>query len=157
MVFWDKGIGYRLSHYNLLVNANGIQHAIDLFENQTYYVNMDPNSTAWVILQTMLPLYTGAPLTSVNPDLRIGIPGQYKNMDYCVRFDWEQLKETNPPSLYACNENTGFLSINQQPIHLTEMDDANIPKQISGHSVMMGYIDNKHNDKFFKNGGLIIH
>lgn len=157
MVFWDKGIGYRLSHYNLLVNANGIQHAIDLFENQTYYVNMDPNSTAWVILQTMLPLYTGAPLTSVNPNLRIGIPGQYKNMDYCVRFDWDQLKETNPPSLYACNENTGFLAINQQPIHLTEMDDANIPKQISGHSVMMGYTDNKRNDKFFKNGGLIIH
>ena len=73
MIFWNKGKGIRLSHYNLLVNANGVQHAIDLFENQTYHVNLKPNSTAWVILQAMLPLYSGAPLTSTNPDISIGV------------------------------------------------------------------------------------
>jgi len=154
MVFWDKGKGIRLSHYNLLVNANGIQHAIDLFENQTYFVYMKPNSTAWVILQAMLPLYTGAPLTSDNPDLRIGFPDQSEIADYIVRFDWDKLTKTDPPSLYVCNENTAFLAINEQPIHLTEMNDATNPKDISGHSVMMGYLDNNENEKVFTGNSL---
>ena len=73
MVFWNEGKGIKLSHYNLLVNANGIQHAIDLFENQTYHISIEPDSMVWVILQAMLPLYTGAPLTSENPDMKLGI------------------------------------------------------------------------------------
>ncbi|MBN4081315.1 hypothetical protein JYT44_03010 [Caldithrix abyssi] len=156
MVFWEKGQGIRLSHYNLLVNANGIQHAIDLFENQTYFVSMIPNSTAWVILQAMLPLYTGAPLTSDKPDLTIGLADQLENPDYIVQFDWDQLNETDPPSLYVCPQNTAFLAINQQPIHLTEMDDSADPKQISGHSVMMGYSDDELNEKVFKGRSLVL-
>ena len=152
MIFWDKGIGIRLSHYNLLVNANGIQHAIDLFENQTYHINLEPNSTAWVILQAMLPLYTGAPLTSVNPDMSIGI----NNEDYQICFEWDQLEDTSPPSLYVCNENTAFLSINKSPIHLTAFDSNTNPKKISGHSVMMGYLDEDLNEKAFLKDSLKI-
>ena len=136
MIYWDKGKGIRLSHYNLLVNANGIQHAIDLFENQTYHVNLEPNSTAWVILQAILPLYTGAPLTANNPDMTIGI----NKGDYKICFEWDSLEETSPPSLYVCNENTAFLSINKSPIHLSAFDNDTNPTKISGHSVMMGYI-----------------
>ena len=152
MIYWDKGKGIRLSHYNLLVNANGIQHAIDLFENQTYHVNLEPNSTAWVILQAILPLYTGAPLTANNPDMTIGI----NKGDYKICFEWDSLEETSPPSLYVCNENTAFLSMNKSPIHLSAFDNDTNPTKISGHSVMMGYIDNKLNEKAYLKNSLKI-
>ena len=152
MIYWDKGKGIRLSHYNLLVNANGIQHAIDLFENQTYHVNLKPNSTAWVILQAILPLYTGAPLTANNPDMTIGI----NKGDYKICFEWDSLEKTSPPSLYVCNENTAFLSINKSPIHLSAFDNDTNPTKISGHSVMMGYIDNKLNEKAYLKDSLKI-
>ena len=152
MIYWDKGKGIRLSHYNLLVNANGIQHAIDLFENQTYHVNLEPNSTAWVILQAILPLYTGAPLTANNPDMTIGI----NKGDYKICFEWDSLEETSPPSLYVCNENTAFLSMNKSPIHLSAFDNDTNPTKISGHSVMMGYIDNKLNEKAYLKDSLKI-
>ena len=152
MIYWDKGKGIRLSHYNLLVNANGIQHAIDLFENQTYHVNLEPNSMAWVILQAILPLYTGAPLTANNPDMTIGI----NKGDYKICFEWDRLEETSPPSLYVCNENTAFLSMNKSPIHLSAFDNDTNPTKISGHSVMMGYIDNKLNEKAYLKNSLKI-
>ena len=152
MIYWDKGKGIRLSHYNLLVNANGIQHAIDLFENQTYHVNLEPNSTAWIILQAILPLYTGAPLTANNPDMTIGI----NKGDYKICFEWDSLEETSPPSLYVCNENTAFLSMNKSPIHLSAFDNDTNPTKISGHSVMMGYIDNKLNEKAYLKDSLKI-
>ena len=152
MIYWDKGKGIRLSHYNLLVNTNGIQHAIDLFENQTYHVNLEPNSTAWVILQAILPLYTGAPLTANNPDMTIGI----NKGDYKICFEWDSLEKTSPPSLYVCNENTAFLSINKSPIHLSAFDNDTNPTKISGHSVMMGYIDNKLNEKAYLKNSLKI-
>ena len=152
MIYWDKGKGIRLSHYNLLVNANGIQHAIDLFENQTYHVNLEPNSTACVILQAILPLYTGAPLTANNPDMTIGI----NKGDYKICFEWDSLEETSPPSLYVCNENTAFLSMNKSPIHLSAFDNDTNPTKISGHSVMMGYIDNKLNEKAYLKNSLKI-
>ena len=152
MIYWDKGKGIRLSHYNLLVNANGIQHAIDLFENQTYHVNLKPNSTAWVILQAILPLYTGAPLTANNPDMTIGI----NKGDYKICFEWDSLEKTSPPSLYVCNENTAFLSMNKSPIHLSAFDNDTNPTKISGHSVMMGYIDNQLNEKAYLKDSLKI-
>ena len=152
MIYWNKGKGIRLSHYNLLVNANGIQHAIDLFENQTYHVNLEPNSTAWVILQAILPLYTGAPLTANNPDMTIGI----NKGDYKICFEWDSLEETSPPSLYVCNENTAFLSMNKSPIHLSAFDNDTNPTKISGHSVMMGYINNKLNEKAYLKDSLKI-
>ena len=152
MIYWDKGKGIRLSHYNLLVNANGIQHAIDLFENQTYHVNLEPNSTAWIILQAILPLYTGAPLTANNPDMTIGI----NKGDYKICFEWDSLEKTSPPSLYVCNENTAFLSMNKSPIHLSAFDNDTNPTKISGHSVMMGYIDNKLNEKAYLKNSLKI-
>ena len=152
MIYWNKGKGIRLSHYNLLVNANGIQHAIDLFENQTYHVNLEPNSTAWVILQAILPLYTGAPLTANNPDMTIGI----NKGDYKICFEWDSLEKTSPPSLYVCNENTAFLSMNKSPIHLSAFDNDTNPTKISGHSVMMGYIDNKLNEKAYLKNSLKI-
>jgi hypothetical protein len=152
MVFWDSEKGIQLSHYNLLVNANGIQHAIDLYEDQTYYTQLQPNSMAWVILQTMLPLYTGAPLTSDNPDMTLGTAAD----DFEIQWHWDTLDETSPPSLYTCNENTAFLSMNKMPIHLTAMNDDTRPSLISGHSVMMGYLEDSLNEKVFQKDALKI-
>lgn len=152
MIFWDKENGIQLSHYNLLVNANGIQHAIDLYEDQSYYTQLQPNSMAWVILQTMLPLYTGAPLTSENPDIKLGTDTD----DFQIQWDWDKLEETSPPSLYVCNENTAFLAMNKMPIHLTAMDDDTHPTAITGHSVMMGYLEDDRNEKVFIDGKLKI-
>ena len=111
MVFCDNNRAIQLSHYNLLVNANGIQHAIDLYEDQTYFINIPPNTMAWVILQAMLPLYTGAPLTSDQPYMTLGID----TGDFRIQFNWKTLEETSPPTLYVCNENTAFLAINNDP------------------------------------------
>ena len=106
----------------------------------------------WVILQAMLPLYTGAPLTSDNPDMKLGID----EGDFHIQFEWESLVETSPPSLYVCNENTAFISMNKMPIHLTAMDDDTHPKKITGHSVMMGYLDDRLNDKVYIENSLKI-
>ena len=152
MVFWKDGKGIKLSHYNLLVNANGIQHAIDLFEDQTFHVNLEPKSMAWVILQVILPLYSGAPLTSKKPDIRLG----EEEGDFIIKFQWKELKNTNPPSLYILNENTAFVSVNKTAIHLTGLDNNNNPSKITGHSVMMGYLDDKLNDKVFNKNSLNI-
>lgn len=152
MVFWNNGKGIKLSHYNLLVNANGVQHAIDLFEDQTFYVDLEPKSMAWVILQVILPLYSGAPLTSKDPDILLGeIEG-----DFLIKFDWAELKETTPPSLYILNENTAFISMNKTAIHLTGMNNSKKPTELTGHSVMMGYLDDKLNEKVFINESLKI-
>ena len=152
MVFWNHGKGIKLSHYNLLVNANGIQHAIDLFEDQTFYVNLEPQSMAWVILQAILPLYSSAPLTSKNPDILLS----ERDGDFLIKFDWEELKETRPPSLYILNENTAFISMNKTAIHLTGINNTKKPTELTGHSVMMGYLDDKLNEKVFKNKSLKI-
>ena len=152
MVFWNNGKGIKLSHYNLLVNTNGIQHAINLFEDQTFHVNLEPKSMAWVILQTILPLYSGAPLTVKDPDIYLG----ENEGDFLIGFQWEQLEETNPPTLFMLNENTAFISMNKTPIHLTGMNNSNKPTEITGHSVMMGYLDNELNKKVFKNNSLNI-
>ena len=152
MVFWNNGKGIKLSHYNLLVNANGVQHAIDLFEDQTFYVDLEPKSMAWVILQVILPLYSGAPLTSKDPDILLGeIEG-----DFLIKFDWEELKETTPPSLYILNENTAFISMNKTAIQLTGMNNSKKPTELTGHSIMMGYLDDKLNEKVFKNESMKI-
>ena len=33
--------------------------------------------------------------------------------DFLIKFDWAELKETTPPSLYILNENTAFISMNK--------------------------------------------
>ncbi len=137
---------------SMVLTSEGDLDAIDLYEDQTYYTQLQPNSMAWVILQTMLPLYTGAPLTSDNPDITLGTAAD----DFEIQWHWDTLDETSPPSLYTCNENTAFLSMNKMPIHLTAMNDDTRPSLISGHSVMMGYLDDSLNEKVFQKDALKI-
>ena len=152
IVFWQKNTGIRLSHYNVLVNTNGIQHAIGLYENQSFYVNLDADSMPWVILQIVLPLYSGAPIDKNKADIIFG----EIDSDYLIQYEWASITNSQPNTLNVCNENTAFISIGNQPIHLTEVNDLDNPKSISGHSVMMGYLDDTVNHKVFKDGQLFI-
>ena len=153
VVFWTGGNGIRLSHYNILVNTNGIQHAIDLYEDQFFDIQIEANSMPWVILKVVLPLYSGAPISKEKADISFG----EKDADYIIKYNWDSISNSLPNELNVCNENSGFISIGKKPIHLTEVNDLNKPTTVNGHSVMMGYLDKNENKKVFKKGSLYIH
>ena len=155
MIFLEKDNGVRLSHYNLLVNANGVQKSLDLQRGSILKVNL-PNITGWVVLQVILPLYTGTELTNENADTTLSLPGQFENADYLIQPEWDSIEKTDPTTLYLLTENGGILSINDEPIHLTNYETDNEKLKISGHSVMMGYVDDEKNEACFREEGFII-
>ena len=73
-----------------------------------------------------------------------------------IKEKWNTIEETNPPTIYACNENTAFLSVNKKPLHLTEINKNQKPLFIKGHSVMMGYLDEEQSNKAYTNNALHI-
>ncbi len=150
MVFIKEGKGIRLSHYNLLVNANDVQRKLNLYDDGTFYIKLEPNSTAWVVLQAIFPLYTGAPLTKNKPDLTIG----FNDADYIVDFNWTEIKKSN--HLYILPENTAVLSVGEKGLHLTSFEQRNDQMTVNGHSVMMGYTDDKLNEKVFTGESLVL-
>ena len=156
LIFLEKDNGIRLSHYNLLVNANGVQISLCLQRGSSLKVNMSPNTTAWVVLQVILPFYTGTEITHKKADTTFSLPGQFENPDYLIQPEWSSIEKTDPPTLYLLPENGGILSINDEPIHLTHYETDNKKLKISGHSVMMGYLDEKKNINCFRDHTLII-
>ena len=156
MIFLGKDNGIQLSHYNLLVNANGVQISLDLQRGSSVKVNISPNTTAWVVLQVILPFYTGTEITHKKADTTFSLPGQFENPDYLIQPEWSSIEKTDPPTLYLLPENGGILSINDEPIHLTHYETDNKKLKISGHSVMMGYLDEKKNINCFRENSLII-
>lgn len=156
VVFWNHGRGIRLSHYNLLVNTNGLQHALDLYEDSTFLVQLPSTSTAWVVLQVLLPFYTGACLTDHHPTLTFGLPDQFDSPNYIIDFHWNRIKATDPPHLFILPENTAVLSIGKEPVHLSNIVGTKRPLKIEGHSVMMGYWDNSQNEVAFRDGMLLV-
>ena len=152
VVFWNQKIGYRYSHYNILVNTNGVQHALSLYEDQSFFVKLDPSSMPWIVLQIVLPLYSGAPIDEKKADITIG----EKDSDYNLQFEWLDLSSSKNNALNVCYENTAFISIGKEPIHLTAVDNLMKPREINGHSVMMGYVDDESNEKMFTGNALRI-
>ena len=152
VVFWLEGKGIRLSHYNILVNTNGVQHSVDLYEDQFFDIEIEPNSLPWVILKVVLPLYSGAPICKSKADITFGLD----KSDYIIKYNWGSISGSLSNELNVCNENSGFISIGTEPIHLTGINDLEKPTAINGHSVMMGYLDENENQKVFKNGKLLI-
>ena len=152
VVFWLEGKGIRLSHYNILVNTNGVQHSVDLYEDQFFDIEIEPNSLPWVILKVVLPLYSGAPICKSKADITFGLD----KSDYIIKYDWDSISGSLSNELNVCNENSGFVSIGTEPIHLTGINDLEKPTAINGHSVMMGYLNENENQKVFKNGKLLI-
>jgi hypothetical protein len=145
----------QLSHYNLLVNTNGLQKYLGLNRDDTFLVKLAPESTAWAVLQLLLPLYAAASITSNNPKIIFGMEGQFDNPDYIIKMEWTEIsKEKN--IIFILPENTAVLSIGDKPIHMTAIEKRNKKMKINGHSVMMGYLNEKNNETVFRNKGLVI-
>jgi len=156
MIFLGKDNGIQLSHYNLLVNANGVKISLGIQRGTSVKVNISPNTTAWVVLQAILPFYTGTEITYKKADTTFSLPEQFENPDYLIQPEWISIEKTDPPTLYLLSENGGILSINDEPIHLTNFKIDNKKLVISGHSVMMGYVDDAKNETCFRENSLII-
>jgi len=156
LILLEKDNGIQLSHYSLLVNANGVKISLGLQRGSSVKVNISPNTTAWVVLQAILPFYTGTDITHEKADTTFGLPEQFENPDYLIQPEWTSIEKTDPPTLYLLSENGGILSINDEPIHLTNFKIYNKKLVISGHSVMMGYINDAKNETCFRENSLII-
>ncbi len=150
LVYITAGKGIRLSHYNLLMNANDVHRRLDIYDDSTFYVDLPPTNTAWAVLQAILPLYTGAPLTQKDPLLTIGL----HNTDYIVDHEWSELN--NPTHLYILPENTAVLSLGSRALQLTAYKLKAGVLTVEGHSVMMGYTNNRLNEKVFTGGPLVL-
>lgn len=147
---FEKESGIRLSHYNLLINVNGIQKAIGLKGRTRFHCDLRTGSICWIIFQAILPVHCGLIYNKINPELTIGESGE----DYNLRHDLNNLSSFSSNDIAICIENTAALSINGGPIHLSDYDMLNDGIRIRGHSVMMGYLDDEINEVAFENGGL---
>jgi len=152
LLTFEKHYGIRLSHYNLLANANGIQKAIDLKSQTRIFCYLHPVSTAWVVFKAILPIYCGCIYDSLTPELTIG----NKNNDYNLRFDLINIKNYSKKDIAICPENTAALSIGRKPLDLTQFNSDTNFIRLNGHSVTMGYLDNTQNKLNFKNGSLYV-
>ena len=149
---FEKEAGVRLSHYNLLVNASGIQKALNLKSRTRIYCDIKKLSTSWVVFQVILPIYCGCIYDSLKPEVSIGKSGH----DYILRNDLQNLNTFSKNDISISIENTAALSIGVKPIHLSSYDIYKNKIIIKGHSVMMGYINNQTNEESFKDSGLTL-
>ena len=104
-VLIKNDIGYQYSNYNLLVNTNGILQEIDLFSDQSYCVNLKANSMPWLILQVILPLYSGSTIDSQNPTITIG----NKDSDFLINEKWNALKLLNNNGEFLSPDNVALI------------------------------------------------
>ena len=149
---FEKEAGVRLSHYNLLVNASGIQKALNLKSRTRIYCDIKKLSTSWVVFEVILPIYCGCIYDNLKPEVSIGKSGQ----DYILRNDLQNLNTFSKNDISISIENTAALSIGGKPIHLSSYDIYKNKIIIKGHSVMMGYINNQTNEESFKDSGLTL-
>ena len=152
LLTFEKEDGIRLSHYNLLVNTNGIQKAIGLKSRTKVFCDLKPRSSAWVIFQVILPIYCGCIFDRSNPEITFG---DSKN-NYNLRNDINNISEFARNDIGLCPENTAAICIGSEPIHLTSYSKENTKIKIKGHSVMMGYLNALKNESSFNNEGLFI-
>ena len=149
---FEKEAGVRLSHYNLLVNASGIQKALNLKSRTRIYCDIKKLSTSWVVFQVILPIYCGCIYDNLKPEVSIGKSGH----DYILRNDLQNLNTFSKNDISISIENTAALSIGGKPIHLSSYNIYKNKIIIKGHSVMMGYINNQTNEESFKDSGLTL-
>ena len=152
LITFETGIGIKLSHYNLLVNANSIQKALNIESRKSIYCNLIPNTSAWAVFKAVLPIYSGCIFSIKNPDINIGT----ENCDYILRFDINEIPNFASNDIAICPENTAAISIGSNSIHLTDLILDKDKIKIKGHSIMMGYLDDKLNESYFKDNSLYI-
>jgi len=153
LITFETSNGIKLSHYNLLVNANSIQKALNIKSRTKIYCNLEPNTSAWAVFKAILPIYSGCIFDKDNPDLSINT----QDGDYLLRYDFKNLKNFSKNDIAICPENTAAISVGPHPIHLTDffLNKSNL--KIKGHSLMMGYLDQQLNNSSFKKDGFFIY
>mgnify|MGYP004278503535 CR=1 FL=1 len=152
LITFETGFGIKLSHYNLLINANGVQKSLNMRSNTKYYSDLDPSSSSWAIFQAILPIYSGSVFDIKNPEITIG----ENDCNYNLRFDYQNIHHFKRNEFAICPENTAAISLGQKPIHLTEFSLQKDIFNIKGHSVMMGYLDRKLNEERFNKNSLTV-
>ena len=130
-----------LSHYGLLVNANGLQKGLNLYSNKKFFCDLEPNSSFWVVLCAILPVYSMCTFSSKNPSIILTYDNIPLQEGFRLRKDWKNIKEYNINELGLCEENSAVISISQEPIHLTDFKINNDELWLKGHSLMNGYIN----------------
>jgi hypothetical protein len=153
VIYFNNGNGIRLSHYNLLINTYGVQRHLNILHKDVLNIDVPLNTSAGVVLKTILPLYSGTSMSDKSANITFSTKS---DADYQVKFDWTKLSDTDPQGLYILPEATAILAIGCTPNHLVSIIEENNIIKINGHSVMMGYLDDKENNKVFKSGSLLI-
>ena len=143
-----------LSHYGLLVNANGLQKLLNLKQRQSFFCDIKPETSFWVVLCAILPIYAMVTFTSKSPSIIL----TYDDIDikngFKLRKDWVNLKNYRANELALCKENSAVFSLNNVPIHLTDYKIIEDELWLKGHSLMNRYLEE---DKMvFKDDYLII-
>ena len=143
-----------LSHYGLLVNANGLQKLLNLKQQQSFFCKIKPKTSFWVVLCAILPIYAMATFTSKSPSILL----TYDDIDvkdgFKLREDWVNINNYKINELALCKENSAVLALNNNPIHLTDYKIIEDELWLKGHSLMNRYFEK---DKMvFKDDYLII-
>lgn len=145
LILYKDTTGIKLSHYNLLVNVNSIKKMLKYPSQSRISIRIPSDSIGWVILGSILPIYSGYIIDNKNPDFTIGL----NKCDFNIRFDLKNIPNFSKNDIGICEENSGCISFGSQPIHLTSFLLNKNKIKISGHSVMMGYLDNTKNQNSF--------
>jgi len=153
VIYFNDGNGIRLSHYNLLINTYGVQRHLDILHKDILNIDIPQNTTAGIVLKTILPLYAGTSISDKTSNITFSTKS---DADYQVKFEWFKLSDTKPQSLYILPEATAILAFGSTPNHIVSIIDRKDSFVINGHSVMMGYLEDKRNNKVFKSGSLVI-
>lgn len=145
LIIYKHSTGIKLSHYNLLVNTNSIQKVLGYPSQSRVSIRIPCDSIGWVILGSILPIYSGYIIDNKNPDFTIGLD----NCDFNIRYDLKNIFNYSKNDIGICEENSGCISLGSKPIHLTNFLLNKNTMKISGHSVMMGYLDDLKNQNSF--------
>lgn len=153
VLFFHKNKGIRLSHYNLLINTYGVLKELNILHKEIIKVDIPANTTIYLVLNNILPLYAGTTLSSDKADIVFGLTNE---SDFRIQFDCKNLTDTKPQSLFVLPEATAILTIGDKPNHLMSVNKKDNKFIVNGHSVMMGYLEYNQNEEVFKSGSLII-
>jgi len=153
LIYFNDGNGILLSHYNLLINTYGVQKHLDILHTDILNIDIPLNNSAGIVLKTILPLYSGAAISDKSANITFS---SKNDADYQVKFKWTKLSDTKPQSLYILPETTAILAIGSTPNHIISIVEEKECYKINGHSVMMGYLDDKKNKKIYKSNSLVI-
>jgi len=156
VLFMDNKKVIQLSHYNLLVNTNGIQQGMKLSGGEKIYTDLKAHSMEWLIFQTLLPFYAACLYTSNSPEIILGQKGQFTKQSYTFCHDLTSYSSMGDTSILICPENTCALSFGKEPIHMTNINHEPNHLSIDGHSIMMGYLKENENESIFKNNSMIL-